>query len=165
MNGKNNFTNIITDQIRSSTCVLPLTPIQPVRFLDQMPDNCTILMKLLYYNDGTPEHYETPFCKYYFGVSTTYVWAKNSLKREVWNVNNNSFVLPLKFASILEPCEDENDALLRLMKSHTLPFGDPLPLCMPTVGTIGDAEEFLKLLIVHHFPSSLTYSNVFTLFF
>ncbi|XP_039139403.1 meiosis-specific protein PAIR2-like isoform X2 [Dioscorea cayenensis subsp. rotundata] len=109
---KSNSTDITPDQMRSSACKMVRTLVQLMRTLDQMPNNRTILMKLLYYDDVTPEDYEPPFFRCCSESEASNAWAKNPLKMEVGNVNSKHFVLALKVKSVLDPCEDENDDLL-----------------------------------------------------
>ncbi|KAM0946583.1 putative HORMA domain-containing protein [Dioscorea sansibarensis] len=109
---KSNSTDITPDQMRSSACKMVRTLVQLMRTLDQMPNNRTILMKLLYYDDVTPEDYEPPFFRCCSENEANNAWAKNPLKMEVGNVNSKHFVLALKVKSVLDPCEDENDDLL-----------------------------------------------------
>lgn len=85
------------------------TLIQLMRTLDKMPEERTILMKLLYYDDVTPADYEPPFFKSCTEEEAVNPWAKSPLKMEVGDVNSKHFVLALKVKSVLDPCEDEND--------------------------------------------------------
>jgi hypothetical protein len=74
-----------------------------------MPEERTILMKLLYYDDVTPADYEPPFFRVCSDKEAHNPWTKDPLKMEVGNVNSKHFVLALKVKSVLDPCEDEND--------------------------------------------------------
>ncbi|WOH13692.1 hypothetical protein DCAR_0833203 [Daucus carota subsp. sativus] len=106
----NSSTEITPNQMRSSACKMVRTLIQLMRTLDKMPEERTILMKLLYYDDVTPVDYEPPFfrgCTEEEEVNNP--WTKNPLKMEVGNVNSKHLVLALKVKSVLDPCEDEND--------------------------------------------------------
>nr|XP_009776295.1 PREDICTED: HORMA domain-containing protein 1-like isoform X2 [Nicotiana sylvestris] len=98
-----------TYQMRSSACKMVRTLIQLMRTLDKMPEERTILMKLLYYDDVTPADYEPPFFKSCTEEEAVNPWAKSPLKMEVGDVNSKHFVLALKVKSVLDPCEDEND--------------------------------------------------------
>ncbi|MQM13370.1 hypothetical protein Taro_046292, partial [Colocasia esculenta] len=117
MTFKSNSTDITRDQMRhcfdlqgvSSACKMVRTLVQLMRTLDQMPEERTILMKLLYYDDVTPEDYEPPFFRSCRESEANNPWTKNPLKMEVGNVNSRHVVLALKVKSILDPCEDEND--------------------------------------------------------
>ncbi|KAJ6834869.1 meiosis-specific protein PAIR2 [Iris pallida] len=48
---KSNPIDITPDQMRRSACKMVQTLLQLIRSLDQMLGECTILMKLLYYDD------------------------------------------------------------------------------------------------------------------
>uniref|UniRef100_A0A1D1ZJZ6 HORMA domain-containing protein 1 n=1 Tax=Anthurium amnicola TaxID=1678845 RepID=A0A1D1ZJZ6_9ARAE len=109
MTFKANSTDITPDQMRSSACKMVRTLVQLMRTLDQMPDERTILMKLFYYDDVTPEDYEPPFFRTCTESEANNPWTKNPLKMEVGNVNSKHLVLALKVKSILDPCEDENN--------------------------------------------------------
>ncbi|TYJ43252.1 hypothetical protein E1A91_A03G141400v1 [Gossypium mustelinum] len=85
------------------------TLVQLMRTLDKMPEERTILMKLLYYDDVTPMDYEPPFFRGCTEDEAHNSWTKNPLRMEVGNVNSKHFVLALKVKSVLDPCGDEND--------------------------------------------------------
>ncbi|KAI3967167.1 hypothetical protein MKX01_042752 [Papaver californicum] len=80
-NGNTDFT---PNQMRSSACKMVRTLVQLMRTLDSMPEERTILMKLLYYEDVTPVDYEPPFFR---GCSELEAMVK----------------------SILDPCQDEQN--------------------------------------------------------
>ncbi|TMW85558.1 hypothetical protein EJD97_022961 [Solanum chilense] len=105
----NSNTEITPNQMRSSACKMVRTLIQLMRTLDKMPEERTILMKLLYHDDITPADYEPPFFRGCTDEEALNPWMKNPLKLEVGNVNSKHFVLALKVKSVLDPCEDEND--------------------------------------------------------
>ncbi|XP_059316465.1 meiosis-specific protein ASY1 [Lycium ferocissimum] len=105
----NSTTEITPNQMRSSACKMVRTLIQLMRTLDKMPEERTILMKLLYHDDVTPADYEPPFFRGCTDEDALNPWTKNPLKLEVGNVNSKHFVLALKVKSVLDPCEDEND--------------------------------------------------------
>ncbi|XP_042501125.1 meiosis-specific protein ASY1 isoform X2 [Macadamia integrifolia] len=105
----NTSADITPNQMRSSACMMVRTLVQLMRTLDRMPEERTILMKLLYYDDVTPADYEPPFFRGCTEQDANQSWAKNPLKMEVGNVNSKHFVLALKVKSVLDPCEDEND--------------------------------------------------------
>ncbi|XP_055802661.1 meiosis-specific protein ASY1-like [Solanum dulcamara] len=105
----NSTTEITPNQMRSSACKMVRTLIQLMRTLDKMPEERTILMKLLYHDDVTPADYEPPFFRGCTDEEALNPWMKNPLKLEVGNVNSKHFVLALKVKSVLDPCEDEND--------------------------------------------------------
>ncbi|PSS13675.1 HORMA domain-containing protein, partial [Actinidia chinensis var. chinensis] len=105
----NSMTEVTPNQMRSSACKMVRTLIQLMRTLDRMPEERTILMKLLYYDDVTPADYEPPFFRSCTEQEAHNSWTKNSLKMEVGNVNSKHFELTLKVKSVLDPCEDEND--------------------------------------------------------
>lgn len=84
------------------------TLVSLMRTLDPMPEERTILMKLLYYDDVTPEDYEPPFFKGCADNEAINIWNKNPLKMEVGNVNSKHLVLALKVKSVLDPCDDNN---------------------------------------------------------
>ncbi|OIT05218.1 hypothetical protein A4A49_65144, partial [Nicotiana attenuata] len=105
----NSTTEITPNQMRYSACKMVRTLIQLMRTLDKMPEERTILMKLLYYDDVTPADYEPPFFKSCTEEETVNPWAKSPLKMEVGDVNSKHFVLALKVKSVLDPCENEND--------------------------------------------------------
>ncbi|XP_052205621.1 meiosis-specific protein ASY1 [Diospyros lotus] len=102
-------TEVTPNQMRSSACKMVRTLIQLMRTLDRMPEERTILMKLLYYDDVTPADYEPPFFRSFTEQEVHNPWTKNPLRMEVGNVNSKHFVLALKVKSVLDPCEDEND--------------------------------------------------------
>ncbi|KAE8792348.1 asynapsis 1 [Hordeum vulgare] len=131
---KSNSAEVTPDQMRSSACKMIRTLVSLMRTLDQMPEeviltfcilgtlDCavlilslacvqrTILMKLLYYDETTPEDYEPPFFKGCAENEAVNIWNKNPLKMEVGNVNSKHLVLALKVVkSVLDPC-DANDA-------------------------------------------------------
>ncbi|CAA7027720.1 unnamed protein product [Microthlaspi erraticum] len=105
----NSTVDITPNQMRSSACKMVRTLVQLMRTLDKMPDERTIVMKLLYYDDVTPPDYEPPFFRGCTEEEAQYVWTKNPLRMEVGNVNSKHLVLTLKVKSVLDPCEDEND--------------------------------------------------------
>ncbi|XP_031272723.1 meiosis-specific protein ASY1-like [Pistacia vera] len=91
----NSTTEITPNQMRSSACKMVRTLVQLMRTLDKMPEERTILMKLLYYEDATPVDYEPPFFRSCTEEEARHPWNKSPLKMEV--------------KSVLDPCEDEND--------------------------------------------------------
>ncbi|KAK6281801.1 hypothetical protein POUND7_015626 [Theobroma cacao] len=128
----NSTTEITPNQMRSSACKMVRTLVQLMRTLDKMPEERTILMKLLYFDDVTisllrmkvfnlnkdgdslidqaqPLDYEPPFFRGCTEEEAHNPWTKNPLKMEVGNVNSKHFVLALKVKSVLDPCGDEND--------------------------------------------------------
>uniref|UniRef100_A0A0D9XFF4 HORMA domain-containing protein n=1 Tax=Leersia perrieri TaxID=77586 RepID=A0A0D9XFF4_9ORYZ len=105
---KSNAAEVTPDQMRSSACKMIRTLVSLMRTLDQMPEERTILMKLLYYDDVTPEDYEPPFFKCCADNEAINIWNKNPLKMEVGNVNSKHLVLSLKVKSVLDPCDDNN---------------------------------------------------------
>uniref|UniRef100_A0A0E0QTH6 HORMA domain-containing protein n=1 Tax=Oryza rufipogon TaxID=4529 RepID=A0A0E0QTH6_ORYRU len=105
---KSNAAEVTPDQMRSSACQMIRTLVSLMRTLDQMPEERTILMKLLYYDDVTPEDYEPPFFKCCADNEAINIWNKNPLKMEVGNVNSKHLVLALKVKSVLDPCDDNN---------------------------------------------------------
>ncbi|KAL2485738.1 DNA-binding HORMA family protein [Abeliophyllum distichum] len=105
----NSNTEITPSQMRSSACKMVRTLIQLMRTLDKMPEERTILMKLLYYDDVTPVDYEPPFFRGCTEEEALNPWTRSPLKMQVGNVNSKYFVLALKVKSVLDPCEDEND--------------------------------------------------------
>ncbi|XP_010470642.1 PREDICTED: uncharacterized protein LOC104750536 isoform X2 [Camelina sativa] len=105
----NSTADITPNQMRSSACKMVRTLVQLMRTLDKMPDERTIVMKLLYYDDVTPPDYEPPFFRGCTEEEAQYVWTKNPLRMEIGNVNSKHLVLTLKVKSVLDPCEDEND--------------------------------------------------------
>ncbi|KAK7387582.1 hypothetical protein VNO78_28489 [Psophocarpus tetragonolobus] len=107
----NSTTEITPQQMRSSACKMIRTLVQLMRTLEKMPEERTILMKLLYYDDVTPSDYEPPFFKGCTDEEAYHPWEKNPLKMEVGNVNSKHFVLALKVKSVLDPCEDDNEGV------------------------------------------------------
>ncbi|QCE13096.1 meiosis-specific protein HOP1 [Vigna unguiculata] len=107
----NSTTEITPQQMRSSACKMIRTLVQLMRTLEKMPEERTILMKLLYYDDVTPADYEPPFFRGCTGEEAYHPWEKNPLKMEVGNVNSKHFVLALKVKSVLDPCEDDNEGI------------------------------------------------------
>ncbi|CAL9200940.1 unnamed protein product, partial [Musa hybrid cultivar] len=108
---KSDVTDVTPDQMRSSACKMIRTLVSLMRTLDQMPEERTILMKLLYYDDVTPADYEPPFFRKCSENEAPNDWTKTPLKLQVGNVNSRHVVLSLKVKSVLDPCEDENDGL------------------------------------------------------
>ncbi|KAJ8480410.1 hypothetical protein OPV22_024137 [Ensete ventricosum] len=108
---KSDVTDVTPDQMRSSACKMIRTLVSLMRTLDQMPEERTILMKLLYYDDVTPADYEPPFFRKCSENEAPSDWTKTPLKMQVGNVNSRHVVLSLKVKSVLDPCEDENDGL------------------------------------------------------
>ncbi|KAE8730134.1 4-coumarate--CoA ligase-like 1-like [Hibiscus syriacus] len=100
---------VTPNQVRNSACKMIRTLVQLMRTLDKMPEERTILMKLLYYEDVTPVDYEPPFFRGCMEDEAQNSWTKNPLRMEVGNVNSKHFVLALKVKSVLDPCGDEND--------------------------------------------------------
>ncbi|XP_054786053.1 meiosis-specific protein ASY1 [Prosopis cineraria] len=107
----NSTTEITPQQMRSSACKMIRTLVQLMRTLDKMPDERTILMKLIYYDDVTPADYEPPFFRCCTEEEARCPWTKNPLKMEVGSVNSKHFVLALKVKSVLDPCEDQNEQM------------------------------------------------------
>ncbi|CAM8912706.1 unnamed protein product [Rhodiola kirilowii] len=105
----NSTTEITPNQMRSSACKMIRTLVQLMRTLDKMPEERTILMKLLYYDDVTPIDYEPPFFRGCTEEESHNTWIKSPLRMEIGNVNSKHFVLSLKVKSLLDPCGDEND--------------------------------------------------------
>ncbi|THU52292.1 hypothetical protein C4D60_Mb10t02450 [Musa balbisiana] len=105
---KSDVTDVTPDQMRSSACKMIRTLVSLMRTLDQMPEERTILMKLLYYDDVTPADYEPPFFRKCSENEAPNDWTKTPLKMQVGNVNSRHVVLSLKVKSVLDPCEDEN---------------------------------------------------------
>ncbi|GMI75122.1 ASYNAPTIC 1 [Hibiscus trionum] len=105
----NSTSEVTPNQMRSSACKMVRTLVQLMRTLDKMPEERTILMKLLYYDDVTPMDYEPPFFRGCTEEEAHNSWTKNPLRMEVGNVNSKHFVLALKVKSVLDPCGDEND--------------------------------------------------------
>ncbi|KAL3835691.1 hypothetical protein ACJIZ3_010427 [Penstemon smallii] len=102
-------TEITPSQMRSSACKMVRTLVQLMRTLDKMPEERTVLMKLMYYDDVTPMDYEPPFFRGSTEEEAHNPWTRNPLKMEVGNVNSKHLVLALKVKSVLDPCEDENN--------------------------------------------------------
>ncbi|KMT07473.1 hypothetical protein BVRB_6g150910 [Beta vulgaris subsp. vulgaris] len=107
---KCNSTNEVTpNQMKSSACKMIRTLVQLMRTLDKMPEERTILMKLLYFDDVTPADYEPPYFRGCTNEDARNLWKRNPLRMEVGNVNSKHFVLALKVKSVLDPCEDDNE--------------------------------------------------------
>ncbi|CAI0381231.1 unnamed protein product [Linum tenue] len=105
----NSVTECTPNQMRSSACKMVRTLVQLMRTLDKMPEERTILMKLLYYDDITPPDYEPPFFRECSEEDAHNPWTKSPLRMEVGNVNSKHFVLALKVKSVLDPCDDGNE--------------------------------------------------------
>ncbi|KZV40002.1 HORMA domain-containing protein 1 [Dorcoceras hygrometricum] len=105
----NSTTEITPSQMRSSACKMVRTLVQLMRTLDKMPEERTVLMKLLYYDDVTPSDYEPPFFRGCTEEEARNSWTRNPLRMEVGRVNSKHLVLALKVKSVLDPCEDENN--------------------------------------------------------
>ncbi|KAG6429352.1 hypothetical protein SASPL_107401 [Salvia splendens] len=99
-------TEITPSQMRSSGCKMVCTLMQLMRTLDKMPEERTVLMKLLYYDDVTVG--QPPFFRGCTDEELCNPWMKDPLKMEVGKVNRKQLVLTLKVKSVLDPCEDEN---------------------------------------------------------
>ncbi|CAI9113355.1 OLC1v1013940C1 [Oldenlandia corymbosa var. corymbosa] len=96
----------ISNNMRSSACKMVRTLAQLMRTLEDLPEERTLLMKLLYY-DITPADYEPPFfrgCTEEEEKNAT--WNRSALKMQVGNVNSKQ-ILKVKRAFVL--CEDENN--------------------------------------------------------
>ncbi|KAL2937425.1 Meiosis-specific protein ASY1 [Bienertia sinuspersici] len=107
---KCNSTDEVTpNQMKSSACKMIRTLVQLMRTLDKMPEERTILMKLLYFDDVTPADYEPPFFRGCTDEDARNLWNRNPLRMEVGHVNSKHFVLALKVKSVLDPCEDDNE--------------------------------------------------------
>ncbi|XP_024195166.2 meiosis-specific protein ASY1-like [Rosa chinensis] len=85
-----------------------------------MPEECAILMKLLYYDDVAvlpfyvtlqPADYEPPFFHCCRKEEACNPWTKDPLKLEVGNANRKHLLLNLKVNSVFDSCEDENDCI------------------------------------------------------
>ncbi|CAL5073327.1 unnamed protein product [Urochloa decumbens] len=96
---------VTPDEMRSSACKMIRTLVSLMRTLDPMPEERTILMKLLYYDDVTPEDYEPPFFKGCADNEAINIWNKNPLKMEVGNVNSKHLVA---LKGVLDQCDDNN---------------------------------------------------------
>ncbi|KAL6640057.1 hypothetical protein ACP70R_022367 [Stipagrostis hirtigluma subsp. patula] len=105
---KSNAAEVTPDLMRRSACKMIRTLLSLMRTLDPTQEERTILMKLLYYDDVTPEDYEPPFLKCCAGNEGINIWSKNPLKMEVGNVNSKHLVLALKVKSVHDPCNDNN---------------------------------------------------------
>ncbi|KNA19113.1 hypothetical protein SOVF_064250 [Spinacia oleracea] len=104
----NSMDEVTPNQMKSSACKMIRTLVQLMRTLDKMPEERTILMKLLYFDDVTPVDYEPPFFRGCTEEDARNLWNRNPLVMEVGNVNSKHFVLALKVKSVLDPCEDDN---------------------------------------------------------
>ncbi|KAL3625793.1 HORMA domain [Castilleja foliolosa] len=105
----NSAIEITSTQMRSSACKMVRTLIQLMRTLEKMPEERTVLMKLLYYDDVTPMDYEPPFFRDCTEEEAHNPWNRNPLKMDVGKVNSKHLILALKVKSMLDPCEDENN--------------------------------------------------------
>ncbi|XP_024319344.1 meiosis-specific protein PAIR2-like isoform X3 [Brachypodium distachyon] len=105
---KSNAAEVSSDKMRSSACKMVRMLVSLMRTLDQMPDERIIVMKLLYYDDVTPEDYEPPFLKGCADNEPVYKWNENPLKMVVGNVNSKHLVLALKVKSNVDLCEVKN---------------------------------------------------------
>ncbi|KAL8143228.1 hypothetical protein V2J09_016260, partial [Rumex salicifolius] len=103
-------TEVTPSQMKFSACKMTRTLVQLMRTLDKMPEERTILMKLLYYDDVTPADYEPPFFRSCTTQETHNQWTKSPLKMDVGNVNSKHFVLAVKVKSVLDPCEGDSDS-------------------------------------------------------
>uniref|UniRef100_A0A7I4DVC1 HORMA domain-containing protein n=1 Tax=Physcomitrium patens TaxID=3218 RepID=A0A7I4DVC1_PHYPA len=105
-------------QMKQSACKMVRTLVQLMHTLDHVPKERTIIMKLHYYDDVTPEDYEPPFFS-----SSTYEdpspWAGEPLKMKVGYVDSRHYKLAIKVKSVLDPCEDENELAKNEMCSGT----------------------------------------------
>ncbi|CAL5073257.1 unnamed protein product [Urochloa decumbens] len=103
---KSNASQVTPHQMRSSACKMIRRLISLMKTLDPMPEERTILMKLLYYDDITPEDYEPPFLKLCDNNDTIYVWNKNPLKMDLESVYSKHIVLALKVKNVHQPFDD-----------------------------------------------------------
>ncbi|CAN6205300.1 unnamed protein product [Urochloa humidicola] len=103
---KSNASQVAPHQMRSSACKMIRRLISLMKTLDPMPEERTILMKLLYYDDNTPEDYEPPFLKLCDDNDTIYVWNKNPLKMDLESINSKHLVLALKVKNVIQPFDD-----------------------------------------------------------
>nr|CAB3457521.1 unnamed protein product [Digitaria exilis] len=152
-----NASEVTPDQMRSSACKMIRTLVSLMRTLDPMPEERTILMKLLYNDDVTPEDYEPPFFKCCADNEAINIWNKNPLKMEVGNVNSKHLVLALKVKSVLDPCDDNNvdsgdDGMSVDNESdHNDDFSDTevRPSEADRYVVAPNGEHFLTVLILH----------------
>ncbi|KAM7275145.1 hypothetical protein ACFE04_017345 [Oxalis oulophora] len=106
-----NDTTIITlNQMRRSAATMQQSLVKFMHNLQKMPDERTILIKLVYCENVTPLDYEPPFFK---GCSEEdeghNKWTSKPLKMAVGNVNSNHLILTLKAKSVLHSCGVENN--------------------------------------------------------
>ncbi|KAK3161938.1 hypothetical protein QOZ80_1BG0083320 [Eleusine coracana subsp. coracana] len=103
---KSSAAEVTPDQIRSSAREMVQTLIALMRILYPMPEERTILMKLMYNDDYTPEGYEPPFFKHCADNEAIHMWNKSPFKMEMGNFNSKHLVLDLKVKSVLDPSYD-----------------------------------------------------------
>ncbi|XP_078154192.1 meiosis-specific protein PAIR2-like [Carex rostrata] len=68
----------------------------------------TILMKLLHYDEVTPEDYKPPFFRGCTENEAVNIWHRNPLKMEAGDVDSKHLALALKVKGVLDPCEGDN---------------------------------------------------------
>ncbi|XP_020866691.1 uncharacterized protein LOC9327581 [Arabidopsis lyrata subsp. lyrata] len=105
------------NQMSTSACKMVPTLVQLLRTLDKTPDERTIVMKLLYYDDVMPPDYEPPFFRSCTEEESNYVWTKDPMIMEVGIIYRKHLVLALTVKSLLDPSEDENDDMQEHGKS------------------------------------------------
>ncbi|KAI3722927.1 hypothetical protein L2E82_34140 [Cichorium intybus] len=89
----NSTTEITPNQMKSSACKMVRTLIQLMRTLDKMPEERTILMKLLWYDDVTPADYEPPFFRGCTEEEAHNPWNKNPLFHGGWQCEQQTFCI------------------------------------------------------------------------
>ncbi|XP_044398305.1 meiosis-specific protein PAIR2 [Triticum aestivum] len=100
---KSNAAEVTPDHMRSVACKLIRTLVSLMSTLEELPDKFKIQMKLLYYDDETPENYDAPP----FECCTGVVGNNKPLQMEVGGANKEDPVLALKINT-----EDSNISLI-----------------------------------------------------
>ncbi|CAI7910656.1 unnamed protein product [Closterium sp. NIES-54] len=95
-------------QMKNSACKLVRTLVQLMRTLDNVPTERTIIVKLLYHEDVTPEDYEPPFFRS-CGDKEKLNWSITPLKMKVGDVDSKHYSIALKVRSVLDPCDNHEE--------------------------------------------------------
>lgn len=101
-----NASGVTPGQMRSSACKMIRALVSLMRTLKPLPEERTIVTKLLYYDDVTPGDYEPSFFKCHVDNEAINLSKKNLLKIEMGNANGNELVLKLK--GVFDPCDENN---------------------------------------------------------
>lgn len=105
---KSNAAEATPDRMRSSACKMIRTVVSLMSNLDQLPDKRTIQMKLIYYEDVTPEDYEAPL----FKPCDDDIVNRKPFQMEVGSANSKHLILAQNINTHLDPyiiCNDNTE--------------------------------------------------------